>query len=372
MSKTFLILGGYGNTGILIADFLLKYTDAKLILAGRNIKKAENTAQRLNEKYFDDRVKPMRINVANKKNLSEKFLLSDMVIVASSTNVYLKNIIEASIDAGKDYLDIMLSSKEKLKILESFEQKILEKNLLFITDCGFHPGVPAILIRKAASKFDKLEIANVASLINLNWKDREFSKSTILEFADEFRHYKPLVFKNNKWTKLLYKDYKKFDFDNNIKRVKCAPMMLEELRKLPVKYPHLRETGFYVTGFNSMVNYFIIPVGMTALKISTRLFRKIFARSIEWGLKKFSKPPYRSILLVSAIGRQNEFTKEVRIKLTHSDGYWLTAASVTALLFQYLRGNFSQKGVCLQGLIAEPDTFLHDIQSLGVSVSYNN
>ena len=37
--KTFLILGGYGTTGILIAELLLKETDVRLILTGRNLEK---------------------------------------------------------------------------------------------------------------------------------------------------------------------------------------------------------------------------------------------------------------------------------------------------------------------------------------------
>lgn len=35
MNKTFLILGGYGNTGKIIAELLLKETNLNLILAGR-------------------------------------------------------------------------------------------------------------------------------------------------------------------------------------------------------------------------------------------------------------------------------------------------------------------------------------------------
>lgn len=368
MSKSFLILGGYGNTGILISEFLLKYTDSKLILAGRNLAKAEKAAKTLNEKYFDERVKGLKITELSTSYLTGKFESADMIVVASSTLDYTKQIAEAAILAKKDYLDINLSSEKKILSLMKLEDQILENKLVFITDCGFHPGIPAALIRFAASQFDKLEIANVGSLVNINWRDLEFSETTMLEMVDEFKDYNPITFRDNLWKKLPHKKYKKFDFDNDYHRITCAPMMLEELRNLPSKYPYLRELGFYISGFNPVVNYFILPTGTFSIKLFPKLLRKPFAYSLLWGLKKFSRPPFKTIIKLSAIGRKRELTKEISICLSHKDGYWFTAASVTALLFQYLRGKFTEPGLFLQGNIVDPITFLKDIEALGIEV----
>ncbi len=368
MSKTFLIIGGYGNTGILISDFLLKYTDSKLIIAGRNHIKAEKAAKALNEKYFDDRVKGIKLTELSVSYLAEKFKSADMIIIASSTTAHTSEIAKAVIKAKKDYLDINLSSEKKILSLMSLEDQIVENKLLFFTDCGFHPGIPAALIRYAAQQFDKLEIANVGCFVNINWKDLEFSESTVLEMANEFKNYNPVTFRDNLWKKLPYKKYKKFDFDNDYHRITCAPMMLEELRNLPSKYPYLRELGFYISGFNPVVNYFIIPSGTFSIKVFPKLFRKPFAYSLLWGLKKFSRPPFKTIIKLSAIGRKRELTKEISITISHKDGYWLTAASVTALLIQYLRGKFTEPGLFLQGNIVDPAVFLNDIEALGVDV----
>jgi len=54
--KIFLILGGYGQTGKLIAELLLQETDVQLILAGRNLAKAQTTANRLNQNFDANRV----------------------------------------------------------------------------------------------------------------------------------------------------------------------------------------------------------------------------------------------------------------------------------------------------------------------------
>jgi len=55
---TFFILGGYGNTGRLLAKDLLAQTDAQLILAGRNFASARTFVDELN----DPRVSIARVN----------------------------------------------------------------------------------------------------------------------------------------------------------------------------------------------------------------------------------------------------------------------------------------------------------------------
>jgi hypothetical protein len=64
------------------------------------------------------------------------------------------------------------------------------------------------MARYAGERFEKLEIANVGSLINIDWQDLVFSESTVLEMVDEFKSYKPLIFQNNEWRKVSFKDYK--------------------------------------------------------------------------------------------------------------------------------------------------------------------
>lgn len=369
MGKTFLILGGYGNTGILISEFLLRNTDSKLIVAGRNAVKAIKAAKYLNEKFFDERVTALEINAADKKSLTERFKEADMVITASSTLKHITKIAEAAIEAGIDYLDINLSSEEKITKLKSLEDRIKEKKLLFITECGFHPGLPSTLVNYAALQFDKLEVANVASLIKMNWKELEFSESTISEMAKEFKNFKPFVYRDKQWQKLSFNNYKKFDFDDDYKGITCAPLMLEEMRNLPIKYPTLREAGHYVSGFNTYVDYFIIPLGMLGMKIIPGFSHQTFGKLLIHGLRKSNPSVLKSMVLVSAVGRKGNLTKEFKIKLSHVHGYWLTAASVTAVLFQYLLGNYTESGLFFQGELVDTSAFLKDIENLGVRVS---
>ena len=144
--------------------------------------------------------------------------------------------------------------------------------------------------------------------------------------------------------------------------------MLEEMRNLPIKYPTLREVGHYVAGFNSYVDNFVIPVGILAMKLLPGLTKKAFGKAIAQGLRKFNSLPYKTIVFLSVVGRKEELTKEFKVSVSHVHGYWLTAASVTALLFQYIRGNFKESGLFLQGNLVNPKVFLKDLEHLGVNI----
>ncbi|MBN2469656.1 MAG: hypothetical protein JXN59_02935 [Anaerolineae bacterium] len=47
MTETICILAGYGNTGCPLADLLLRFSEARLVLAGRDLKRAEAAAAAL-------------------------------------------------------------------------------------------------------------------------------------------------------------------------------------------------------------------------------------------------------------------------------------------------------------------------------------
>ena len=118
MSKKIIILGGYGNTGIKIADLLLKESEVEVILAARNMERLTTSCRELNEKYHTDRVSVVHADASHRDSLLHAFKGSDMVVVASGTAEYVRMVAGAVLEAGIDYLDIHYSTK-KLNILFS-------------------------------------------------------------------------------------------------------------------------------------------------------------------------------------------------------------------------------------------------------------
>ncbi len=60
-------------------------------------------------------------------------------------------------------------------------EEIQQAGCCFITDGGFHPGLPAFLVRYAAQYFDQLVCARVGSVIKEDWKKLDVENSTVYE-----------------------------------------------------------------------------------------------------------------------------------------------------------------------------------------------
>ena len=210
MTKRILILGGYGNTGLPIAKGLLAETDVSLVLAGRSLDKATAQAAALNRLFGGERVSAQRVDAADPASLRSSFTGVDFVVAASSAAQYVETVARAAIEARIDYLDVQVSSA-KIEALRSLQGEIEHAGLCFITDGGFHPGLPGALVRYAASRFDRLDIANVGSVIKIDWNALDLSPATVAELTGELLDFRMESFRNGRWEK-KWTGYQHFDF----------------------------------------------------------------------------------------------------------------------------------------------------------------
>jgi saccharopine dehydrogenase (NAD+, L-lysine-forming) len=367
--KTILILGGYGNTGRLLARLLLQESDARVILAGRNPAHAEQLASDLNH-TFGERARAAYADASKAESLKIALHGVDLVVVASSTTRYVRQVAAASIEAGVDYLDIQYSL-EKNAILHSMEGEIKQAGRCFITDGGFHPGLPGWMVRYISQFFDCLVTAWVGSVIKEDWKNLQVGDEAITELVELFNDFEMLVYKEGRWKKASMfstVDFIRMDFGPEFGRQYCAPMMLEEMRMLPEMYPALTGTGFYVGSFNWFTDWVIMPLAMVALKLTPRAAPKPMGRWMYWGLKTFSKPPYGTLLRVEANGKKDGKAMNLAMTIAHADGYMFTAIPVAACLLQYLDGSIIKPGLNWQALAVEPNRFMADMQRMGITV----
>ena len=358
--KKILILGGYGYTGKLLAKYLLSQTNVQIVIAGRNLEKAKEFACEWN----DSRVTAIQADAANFASLSQALQGVTLCLVAAPTTHHTATVVHACIQARVDYLDVQYSSK-KLEALFAAESKIKQAGLCFITEAGYHPGLPSALIRYAATKLDVLESALIGGYLNM--KELPYTEA-VDELMEGFIDYQAQVYKNGAWTKPTAWDSRAFHFGDDIGKRTAYSMFFEELRDIPKLYPSLKETGFYIAGSNWFSDLVITPLIFAGLKLAPKRGLRPLGKLMWWAMGK-SKPPYVVALKVEAKGLLNGRQVEVHVRIAHPDGYEFTAIPVVAYLKQYLDGSARCDGVHMMGHIAEPLRLFKDMQAMGVELN---
>jgi saccharopine dehydrogenase (NAD+, L-lysine-forming) len=368
MTETVLVLGGYGTTGATLAELLLQEGSADVVIAGRRLERAEACAAALGGR-FPGRVTARAADAADAASLARALDGVDLVAVAASVLEHAGTVAEAALDAGADYFDLLLSGEDKFAGLERLRPRIEGRGRCFVTDGGIHPGLSAALIRALAPAFDRLERAEVGGLLHVDWKAFAFARSTIYEFANEFRDYRMEAWRGGEWSKVEWRDATRtFDFGPPFGDERCSLMYMKELELLPERLPTLRDCTFYVSGFNPVVDMTLLPLGMAVMKVSPHTLGRPYARLLAWALKRFSRPPYGTVFQVEAEGETAGAAASAGLRVTHADGYWLTAAAAAACLLQWMDGSLREPGVHLQALAADPARLLRDLVRMGAGL----
>lgn len=369
MSLIIFILGGSGNTGRKIARLLLDYSNVQLVLGARNEEKLQRTMDELNE---STRVSHISIDASNQPSLVSAFTTVDMVVSAGSTAQYTKNVAKACMEAGCDYLDVHYSTS-KVRLLKSLRTDIEKSEKCFISEAGFHPGLPSALVRYANTQFDELETAITAGAISADWSDVTMTEATKIEFIKELNDYEMRFLKNGKWEIPGFwsmKDFPAIDFGNPVGKKMCVPMFFEELRNLPQMIPSLKHTGFYIAGFGWFADYVVMPLVLLMMKWFPKTMEKPMGNLFVWAWKLSSKPPYYTMLKLEANGEIQGEKTSFYMTLNHEDGYWFTAIPVVACLLQYLDGSIRKPGLHWMGQLVEPIRLIEDMEKMGILVSY--
>ena len=356
-----LILGGAGHTGRSIARHLLEQSEATLTIAGRRLDKACTFADELNQGYPGQRAAAVYADAADTDSLQAAFRGHILVVVASPTTSYVENVVQAALETGVDYLDVQLSAR-KYSLLQSRAGEIERQGRCFITEAGFHPGLPSGLVRYAAAQLDTIESAITAGYLNMG-KDLPYTEA-VDELIESFKDYQSQVYKNGRWTKSGNFELRKIDFGSDIGWKRCYSMFFEELRPLPEVYPSLNESGFYVSESHWITDWVVMPIAWIWLKLRPNDLRQI-GKFLWWGMGAFHKPPYRVELQVQANGLKEGRPAMVKASVAHPDGYELTAIPVVAALLQYLEGSARKPGLWMMGHLVDPTQLMRDMERMG-------
>ena len=93
MQTRILILGGYGHTGFLIARLLLQESDIQLVIAGRNLSRAQKASDQLNCEFCTNRVSSQQVDAAHPSNRVSARKKSPNMLVCGNANKHFHHVV---------------------------------------------------------------------------------------------------------------------------------------------------------------------------------------------------------------------------------------------------------------------------------------
>ena len=363
ISKRVLLVGATGYAGKQVARYLLQETDATVILAGRGEGKLKNLQSSLLQHHPADRLETLKLDAAN----LESNVLGDFDLLVNATNKGPHNgsLIQACLDHQADWIDMQMTN-ELQDPPPALRESVERAGRCFVIQAGFHPGLVAPLVRYASQQMDLMDSAIVGSVIR-DETGMPFT-SAYTELLDAMRDYKGEMYVDRQWEKLGYAGYPVVEFEHGFGEERTYPMELEELRRLTALMPDLKKTGFFVAGFNWFADYIVTPLIMLSSRIAPRQTGAPLARLLSWSTRKFTKPPYGTILQVDATGQRDGRSVNFRFSVFHKDMYAMTVVPTVAMIKQMLNGQVTP-GIHLMGLCCDPVQLLEDIGHTDVSVT---
>lgn len=176
---------------------LLEYTTANILIAGRNLRKAESFASALGEPFGPLGVRGIRVDVYYPESIRSALPGVALVLAATSFARHCSAVAKVALESSVDYVDV-LYSPSKLAALRPLSAEIVKRGLCFVTEAGFHPGLPLVLTRHIACRFDSLERAIIGSVIQMKIEGGMAMPESIYDPVAAFRQ-KPLVYRSGRW-----------------------------------------------------------------------------------------------------------------------------------------------------------------------------
>ncbi len=364
MRPTIVLLGGTGRAGRVAARLLLEHTDARVVLGGRDRGKAAALAATLAPEFPGGRVDAVAVDATDESSLRTALEGARLLFDCGPTALFTGRIPLACIAAGVDCLDIHPS--RSLAVLRPLAHEVARAGRCFVTQAGLHPGLPATIMRHAASLLTRCDSVAAGMLLNIGEVP---GPESAVELIEEMGVYRSLIWREGAWRKPSWSHTRRFDFGPGLGHRTCYPMWSDELEGLPERIG-TKSGGFYVAGFNWLADAVVTPLAVVLGSIRRGLGARPLARLLAFSVHRFGRPPFAIVLAAEATGERDGTPRTVHVVLRSDDddGYRLTAVPAVACVKQLLDGTIARPGVHLMGHLVEPGRLAGDMKRMGIGV----
>ena len=358
-NKSIGIIGGYGAVGVEALQYLVKTTDYRVVVAGRNKKSAKAVTEGMGR-----RVTSKVVDIYDKKSLDD--FCRDNCIVLNCTGpsaVVQDRVALAAIRQSIHYVDPG-GYNFLYKILEEKENEIKSKGLKFVISAGLFPGLsevfPAYIAKTQFESVDYLELYYVG---HDRWTYN--SAYDIASSLKEIENYGFVCFDNGRIKKLgKVSGIKKIKLPPPLRSVRAFPFFPPEILQVVQKYG-IKSAQAYGTNsgiFVPLAMFYIMLFRQYKTQKQKERSAMLIAKAAELDLKK--RNPYFIVYLIIE-GRMAGKKRRIVSKLIFEDTYKPTGLSLAITARLILEGASERAGRFLlpEGVNIEKFMFLLEEES---------
>ncbi len=362
MAARVLVVGGYGGVGKALAKCLARYSNYSVIIGGPNIQKGRALKNEIASQFPHADIREAYLDATDKNSLLENFKQVDLAIVTATLPDHMEGIAEVALESNIDLLDILIRG-DVVDVLRKYENTIKKNNRIFLTQCGFHPGLIAPMIKRAGSYFDNCDEARVFMAMEGVFEQPEAIKEILYEVITPNAQ----ILENGCWKKVDHKSALPFKFSAHFGKRVCYPVQMREIHGVE-KELGLRHCGVYASGFDSYIDNFVFPLAFVLGRFNKKLSLNISSQLFFGRVRQKNKRDPKVELVLVANGSKKGKPGKITLRLKSDDSFELTAFALLALLDQYFDGSISRPGLYLMGQVIDAHRLFEDLKNRGISL----
>jgi saccharopine dehydrogenase-like NADP-dependent oxidoreductase len=229
-----LVLGGYGNFGLLIVKKLAQIPNVEVIVGGHNLKKAEAVAKRYGSHaaHIDSTV----------ENLADKFRELQIKVVINTVGPFqLQNyhVARCAIDAGVHYIDIA-DAREFVLGISKLDAAAMEKEVMVVSGASSVPTLAAAVVDMHLPEFEQLQVIDYGITSSEKIPGAATVQAVMSYIGKPFRQWR-----DGQWTWVYgWQDYGRHRFASKLKTRWFGSCDVPDLEIFPQRYPGVRTVRF--------------------------------------------------------------------------------------------------------------------------------
>ncbi len=242
MTKTILILGGYGNFGKRICETLAQLGDIRILIAGRDKAKADALCKRLRDKKSAAGFHAVALDIFSESFSAQLAELKPFLVIHTSGPFQGQDyrVPQACIDAGVHYIDLADDRRFVCDIAE-LDTQAKAKNLLVVSGASSVPGLASTVIDYFAHQFKRIDTIDMAIAPGNRAERGAATVKAILSYTG----HKIPVFEKGKWThKFGWMSPRKLDFGPELGARWLANVDVPDLELFPARYAPVQTVYF--------------------------------------------------------------------------------------------------------------------------------